>query len=253
MGTLDGAVALVTGAGGGIGSATARLLAEDGATIALLDRRLEAAEAVARDLSRLGSRALAIKADVSDEKDVRAAVAHLTAELGRLDVVVNNAGVAEHGSIRDSTVGQWRRVLDVNLLGTFLVTQQAAAAMSEGGTIVNVASVAALMAVPGTGAYSAAKGGVVAFTRVAAAELAPAIRVNCVCPGTVLTDMPLEMLRERGGGDVTAGAALTAKKYLLGRLGEPEEIAQTVLFLASPRSSFMTGSVLVVDGGVTAQ
>jgi NAD(P)-dependent dehydrogenase (short-subunit alcohol dehydrogenase family) len=253
MGMLDGAVALVTGAGGGIGSATARLLAEDGAAVGLLDLRAEAAEAVAHELSRKGTRALALKADVRDEQAVQAAVARLVAEFGRLDVVVNNAGVAQQGTVRGSTVEQWRRVLDVNLLGTFLVTQQAAEAMTGGGAIVNVASVAALMAVPGAGAYAAAKGGVVAFTRVAAAELAPTIRVNCVCPGTVLTDMPLELLRERGDGDATVGAAITAKKYLLGRLGQPDEIAQTVLFLASPRSSFMTGTILVADGGVTAQ
>jgi NAD(P)-dependent dehydrogenase (short-subunit alcohol dehydrogenase family) len=144
-------------------------------------------------------------------------------------------------------------VVRVNLRSVFLMIKYAAPRMPEGGSIVNQASVAALMAVPNGSAYTAAKGGVVSLTRVAAAELGPAIRVNCICPGTVLTGMPEEMLRRRGGGDLDAGVRATAAKYLLGRLGTPEEIAHAALFLASPESSFFTGAVLVADGGVTAQ
>ncbi len=141
----------------------------------------------------------------------------------------------------------------VNLRGTFLVTKHAAPRMGGSGAIVNIASVAALMAVTGTCAYTAAKGGIVALTRVAAAELGPGIRVNCICPGTIHTVMPEEMFRARGGGDVAAGIAATEQKYLLGRLGQPGEIASTALFLAGPDGSFFTGAALVADGGVTAQ
>jgi NAD(P)-dependent dehydrogenase (short-subunit alcohol dehydrogenase family) len=141
----------------------------------------------------------------------------------------------------------------VNLRGTFLMTKHAAPRMGRDGAIVNIASVAALMAVTGAGAYAAAKGGIVSLTRVAAAELGPDIRVNCICPGTVHTGMPEEMFRARGDGDVAAGVALTEKKYLLARLGQPEENASTALFLAGPDGSFFTGAVLAADGGVTAQ
>jgi NAD(P)-dependent dehydrogenase (short-subunit alcohol dehydrogenase family) len=253
MDPLGEHVAIVTGAGAGIGADTARLLAEQGARVAVLDLQLDAADHVAGELRRQGHEAMAVQADVADEEDVRAAVDQIVARTGRIDVLVNNAGLALQGRLIDTSVEEWERVLDVNLRGTFLMIKHAAPRMSEAASIVNVASVAALMAVPGAAAYTAAKGGVVSLTRVAAAELAPTVRVNCVCPGTTLTAMPEQMLLERGGGDRNAGIAVTAKKYLLGRLGRPEEIARTVLFLAGPDSSFLTGAVIVADGGVTAQ
>jgi NAD(P)-dependent dehydrogenase (short-subunit alcohol dehydrogenase family) len=249
MGTLDGQVAVVTGAGGGIGAATARLLAREGAEVVLLDVVLDPAEAVAQEIKDAGGAARALACDHTDETSVRAALEHV----GGLDILVNNAGVGHDAPLLETSVEDWDRVVAANLRGPFLLVKHAAPRMGGSGAIVNIASVAALMAVTGTGPYAAAKGGVVALTRVAAAELAPGIRVNCICPGTVLTSMPEHMLRRRGDGDLDAGVAFTARKYLTGRLGEPEEIASTVLFLAGPGSSFLTGSVIVADGGVTAQ
>jgi len=249
MGTLDGLVAVITGAGGGIGSATAHALSREGAEVVLLDLDLAAAESAAQQVKDAGGAARALACDVADESSVRTALE----DVGRLDVLVNNAGLAHNAPLLETTVEDWDRVLAVNLRGTFLMTKHGAPRMGAGGAIVNIASVAALMAVTHASAYTAAKGGIVSLTRVAAAELAPGIRVNCICPGTVRTAMPDEMLRRRGYGDADAGAAITARKYLSGRLGEPSEIASTVLFLAGPASSFLTGSVIVADGGVTAQ
>lgn len=249
MGALEGRVAVVTGAGGGIGAATARRFAAEGAEVVLVDVAPDAAEQVAREITDTGGTAQVFAVDVADEDAVRA----VFARTGRVDVLVNNAGITLNSSLLDTTVAQWDQVMAVNLRGTFLATRHAVPVMGGTGAIVNIASVAALMAVTQTAAYTAAKGGVVALTRAAAAELGPGIRVNCICPGTIRTGMPEEMLRRRGGGDPDAGAALTARKYLLGRLGEPGEIASTALFLAGPDSSFLTGAVIVADGGVTAQ
>lgn len=253
MGKLTDKVAIVTGGGGGIGAASAHLFAREGAKVAVVDLRAEAAKLVAQEIKDAGGEVIALEADVAREDDVRSAVARTVETFGRLDVLLNNAGLAFQHRIVDAEVKDWDRVMSVNLRGTFLFTKHAAPAMRADGAIVNIASVAALMAVRDASAYSAAKAGVVALTRVAAAELGPDIRVNCICPGTVRTAMPEQMLRNRGGGDAAAGAALTAQKYLLGRLGEPEEIASTALFLAGPDSSFFTGAVLAADGGVTAQ
>lgn len=250
---LEGKVAVVTGGGGGIGCATALAFAREGAAVTLVDVRLEAAAAAARKVRDLPAAVLAVAADVSDEQSVAAAVDRAVGTFGEVDILVNNAGLALQRALVETTVAEWDRVMAVNLRGPFLFIKHAAPRMRDGGSIVNVASVAALMAVRQAGAYTAAKGGLVSLTRVAAAELAPRLRVNCICPGTTLTAMPEEMLRIRGDGDIAAGTALTAQKYLLGRLGEAAEIAQAALFLACADSSFVTGSTLVVDGGVTAQ
>lgn len=253
IGRLDGKTAIITGAGGGIGSASARLFAAEGAALALLDLDGEAAELVATAVTEAGGSATALQADVADPPEAARAVERVLAELGPVDVLFNNAGMALQGTLVETTPEEWELVLNANLRSAFLMTKYVAPHIREGGSIINTASVAALMAVPGAAAYTAAKGGLVSLTRVAAAELGPAIRVNCICPGTVMTAMPEEMLRRRGAGDIDAGARVTAQKYILGRLGTPEEIASTALFLAGPDSSFFTGAVLVADGGVTAQ
>lgn len=221
--------------------------------MALVDVEVAAAEAVGDQITQTGGTAVVVPADLTAEDEVRAVVQQVVGALGGVDVVFNNAGVALDRPLLDTTVEQWEHVMAANLRSAFLVIKHAAPQMHDGGSIINQASVAALMAVRSAAAYTAAKGGLVSLTRVAAAELGPSIRVNCICPGTVRTAMPEQMLRRRGDGDIEAGMRATAKKYLLERLGEPEEIASTALFLASPASSFFTGAVLVADGGVTAQ
>lgn len=253
IGKLDGKIAIITGAGGGIGAASARLFADEGAVVALVDLRLAAVEAVAAQVKEAGGEALAIEADVTDEVQVRALVERVAETLGSVDILVNNAGLALQSPLVETSLQDWERVLAVNLTGAFLMIKHAAPRMNGSGAIVNLSSVAALMSVRESAAYTAAKGGLLSLTRVAAAELGPGVRVNCICPGTVMTAMPEEMLRNRGGGDLDAGVRATAQRYLLGRLGEPEEIASTALFLAGPDGSFFTGAVLAADGGVTAQ
>lgn len=219
----------------------------------LADLRGEAAAAVAGQITAAGGTAIAARADVTGEDQVRDLIGTAVAEFGGLDIVVNNAGMALHSPLAETDLADFEAVLAVNLRGPFLMMKHAAPVLRDGGSIVNISSVAAVMAVRGAAAYTAAKGGLLSLTRVAAAEFSPRIRVSCVCPGTVRTDMPEELLRARGDGDAEAGARLTAQRYLSGRLGRPEEVAAAVLFLAGPEGSFCTGTVLIADGGVTAQ
>jgi NAD(P)-dependent dehydrogenase (short-subunit alcohol dehydrogenase family) len=177
-------------------------------------------------------------------------------ELGGLHVLYNNAGVESSGDVVDATEEDWHRCLDVNAKGTFLCSKFAVPEMeaSGGGSIINQGSVAALVGIRRFAAYCAAKGAVVALTRAMALDFAPrGIRVNCLCPGTVLTPLMEPMLRARGAGDLERGVELTAEKYPIGRLGSPEEIARVALFLASDDAAFVTGAVYTVDGGMTAQ
>jgi NAD(P)-dependent dehydrogenase (short-subunit alcohol dehydrogenase family) len=228
-GRLGGKVAVVTGAGSGIGRAAATLFAREGAAVAAVDLAGQAAA------------------------DTTAAIA---AELGPPDVLYNNAGVNSAGSVLDATDDDWDRCFAVNARGTFLCSRAAAWPMAEAGrgSIINQGSVAALVGIANFAAYCAAKGAVVALTRSMSVDLAPrGIRVNAICPGTVYTPLMEPLLRARGQGDVAAGLALTVAKYPIGRLGTPEEIAQVALFLASDDSSFLTGSVVTADGGMTSQ
>jgi 2-keto-3-deoxy-L-fuconate dehydrogenase len=234
--SFAGKRALVTGAGSGIGAAVARRLAADGASVILADLVLEPVEALAQELG-----GEAVQLDVRDEAQVAAAVTGI-------DVLVNVAGIGSTTSAADTTLEVWDDVFAVNARGTFLCCKHAIPGMIErgGGSIVNVASVAALVGLRNRGAYSASKGAVVSLTRALAVDhVADGIRVNAVCPGTV--DSPwVRRLVEDAGESLDALRA----RQPMGRLGRPEEIADAIAYLAA--SEFTTGSVLVIDGGLTA-
>lgn len=249
-------VALITGAGSGIGRAAAELFAAEGARVAVVDLDDGACKDTVSAIERAGGSAVAVVGDVSIVDDMERAVAATVDAFGGIDVLYNNAGVGSTGSVAEAEEADWDRCFAVNVKGTFLASRAAAPHLAEGGggAIVNQASVAALVAVPRFAAYCAAKGAVVSLTRSMAIDLAPqGTRVNAICPGTVYTPLMEPLLRERGGGDLEAGLAATLTKYPIGRLGAPDDIARMALFLASAESSFATGGVFTVDGGMTAQ
>ncbi|MEO2139180.1 MAG: SDR family NAD(P)-dependent oxidoreductase [Thermoleophilia bacterium] len=247
---LDGRVALVTGAGRGIGRAIAMRLAEAGAAVAVADLDADAALQVTEAVRAAGGTAEAAPADVSDEADVKTLVRACGEQMGGLDVLVNNAGIFPMRPVLEMATADFDRVLSVNLRGAFLCTREAALAMVEqgrGGSIVNVTSVDALHpSMVGLAHYDASKHGMWGFTKNVALELAPhGIRVNAVAPGGVLT----EGVREMGAGTDEVVAAF-AERVPLQRMGDPDDIARAVLFLAVPMSAYMTGSQVVVDGGL---
>jgi NAD(P)-dependent dehydrogenase (short-subunit alcohol dehydrogenase family) len=241
---LAGRRILITGAGSGIGHAVAALFVREGARVALLDLNVSAAMALAE---RSGGLALAV--NVTDEAAVNAAVQRAAEQLGGLDGVVNAAGVIAIGSLADPDYATWKRQIDVNLTGPYLVCRAALPWLRQtpGATIVNIASAAALRPTGGSCAYAASKAGVLNFTKAIATELAPAIRANVVCPGIVDTPMVAQVQKTTGG----TGPTPTVKDYPLGRMAQPEEIANSILFLTSAESSFVTGAALAVDGGRT--
>jgi 3-oxoacyl-[acyl-carrier protein] reductase len=245
---LNGQAAIVTGAGRGIGKAIALRFAREGADVGVLEIDGETAAAVAGEIQELGRRAVLAPVDVSDPDAVKAAVTKVTEELGRLDVLVNNAGIEARAPFLEITPDDWRRQLDVNLSGTFFCTQAAAREMAKRGygRIVNLSSVAGLIGPIDLAAYGAAKAGIVGLTRAAALDLADyGITVNAIAPGPIETDLMLgvwtaEALRER------------PQHGAIARFGTVDEIAHTALFLASPDSGFITGATIPVEGGAAA-
>ncbi|HIE24055.1 MAG TPA: SDR family oxidoreductase [Candidatus Korarchaeota archaeon] len=249
--SLKDKVAIITGAGSGIGRATALLFAEEGANVVICDIAEEGAK-VCEEIMEKGGEATFIKADVSKAKDVINLIRKTVDKYGRVDILVNNAGIPSHGTVLDISEAEWDRVLNVNLKGAFLCSKYAVPEMIKGGggVIVNVASVIGLIGGKGEAAYCASKGGLIALTKALALDFAEhKIRVNCVCPGSVETPMR-EMIMAQKTPEERKAAEL---KIPIKRVARPEEIARVILFLASEGSSYMTGSVLVVDGGWTAQ
>jgi NAD(P)-dependent dehydrogenase (short-subunit alcohol dehydrogenase family) len=241
-GDFQGLVAAVTGGGSGIGLATARLLAARGARVAVLD--LDPAAAAGEDL-------LPLVADVTDESSVAAAVAAAVDRLGGLDVLVNNAGIGAVGTVEDNPYEEWRRVLDVNLLGAVRTTRAALPHLRRSGSaaIVNTCSIAATAGLPDRALYSATKGALLSLTLAMAADhVREGIRVNCVAPGTVDTPWVRRLLQQAPDADAEL-AALRARQPS-GRLVSAEEVAAAIAYLASPLAAATVGSALAVDGGM---
>lgn len=251
MTNLSGKVAIVTGAASGIGRATARALSADGASVVVADVHDEAGNDVATELAAAGHEAVYVHADVSDPADVAGMVGAAMERFGRLDIAVNNAGIeGVPGPLTDTTDEHWNDVISVNLTGVFLCMRSEIPAMTagEGGTIVNISSIAGLKGFPGSAPYVASKHGVIGLTRTAAAECGPlGVRVAAICPGVIDTEMI-----ERATAENPALMEALLQSEPLGRLGRPEEIADAVRWICSDGAGFLTGAAVVIDGGQLA-
>lgn len=245
---LDDKVVLVTGASSGLGVGFAHALAAAGATLVLAARRQEQLEAVAADLRATGTRVLTVRTDVSVLEDCEAAAAAAVAELGRIDVLINNAGVGHAGSALREDPDRFRSTIDINLNGVYWMARSCAPHMPAGSAVVNVASALGVAAsrYPQAG-YCASKAGVLGLTRDLAQQWSRrrGIRVNALCPGYFASEIT-------DGDGADALRAMVADTSILGRFGEQAELDSALIFLASPASSYMTGGSLVVDGGLTA-
>ena len=251
---LKDKVCMVTGGGSGIGRATCLLFASEGARLVVADKRGTAASAVAGECAGKGAQAIAVEADVTKTDHVKRLMEAAVKHFGRLDVLINNAGYGIAATVLETDEDEWDALMAVNVRGVFLCSKYAIPIMKTngGGTIVNTASVVASVGVANRAAYCASKGAVAALTRAIAIDhVGDGIRCNAIAPGTIDTPYFNEILRE-SADPVKTRAALAARQ-LLGRMGTPEEIAAGILFLASDESRFATGSILTLDGGMTAQ
>jgi len=264
MDRVKGKVAIITGAAGGLGRAQALLLAKEGAKIVLTDIIEAEPKKTVEEIRRAGGEAIFVKHDVTSEEDWAEVIRQTLSSFGRLDVLVNNAGVLMSKAIADMSLDDWRRVTSVNLDGVFLGTKHAIGAMrkSGGGSIVNMSSVGGLVGMPAdSSAYCASKGGVRLFTKASALQCSKSghdynIRVNSVHPGFILTPMLEKVMRASAaiaGSTYEQAKRMREDSTMIGRLGVPEDVAYAVLYLASDESSYVTGAELVVDGGYTAR
>jgi 2-keto-3-deoxy-L-fuconate dehydrogenase len=255
---LDDKVALVTGAGSGIGREIALLFARQGAHVLIADRDTAAAETVTGEVATQGGVATTQPLDVAEEAQVQAAFAGVAQRFGRLDILVNNAGISHVGNILETSADDWDRVMSVNARGVFLCTKAGVAQMlaqePRGGSIVNIASVAGMIAVDRRFPYSASKGAVISITRSVAIDFATTgIRVNAICPGTVHTPFVEGYLARNFPDTADEVRQQLHARQPIGRMGRPDEIAAAALYLASEEAAFVTGSCLVIDGGWTAK
>ena len=253
-GNLDGKTALVTGGGSGIGRAASLAYANDGARVVVVDVNVEGGEETIQQIKESGGEAILVHADVSNPKDTQAMVDQAVEAFGSLDCAFNNAGISggrDRLLTADYPEDDWDRVLSINLKGVWLCMKSEIPQMLKqgGGAIVNTASIAGLAGLSGTVAYVAAKHGVTGLTKAAAVEYATSgIRVNAVCPGYIQTPLVQPIFQENDGMEERV-----ASRHPMGRLGEPEEIAQAVLWLSSDKAAFVTGHNMPVDGGYMAQ
>ena len=248
--SLEGKVAVVTGASSGLGRQMAKALAEQGADVAILARRIERLEALKVEIEKNGVKCLAVKCDVCDEESIKEAVKAVKDEFGRIDILVNNAGVVEYSSgIHDHTTEQWDKVLDTDLKGVFLMSREVSKIMMEqkSGKVINIASVGGLQAGPAQISYFAAKGAVVNMTRAMAGDMAPyGVLVNAIAPGVYETEMT--------AGAIDAPASQPLKnRTALKRFGREGELNGALIYFASDANTYTTGQVLYVDGGLTTQ
>jgi NAD(P)-dependent dehydrogenase (short-subunit alcohol dehydrogenase family) len=253
MSNMQGKVALITGASSGIGRATAEAFAEKGANVVVAARRKTELESLVASIQEKGGKATAIRTDVSVAKSVEEMVTHTIEVFGRLDYAINNAGIeGKFNGITDLTEMDWDQVIDINLKGAFLCMKYEAKAMlqlNNGGAIVNIGSVNSFLGFPTGSAYVTSKHGLIGLTSSVSAELAPkGIRVNLLCPG--VTDTPMHQRLRGIVGDDLYDKGLLPTVHLQ-RAGRPEEIAKAIIFLCSDESSYISGSTLTVDGGLT--
>jgi NAD(P)-dependent dehydrogenase (short-subunit alcohol dehydrogenase family) len=255
---LENKVALITGAGTGIGRATALLFAQEGAKVIAQDVNADAAQETMQLIKKAAGEAVSIGGDVASSADAEAMVKKTVDTYGRLDVLFNNAGIWRGGTLLDISEDDWDRTMDVNVKGIYLVSKYAVQQMmrQEGGSIINAAAVGALRGSPMSAAYNASKGAVLLLTKCMALDFGRyGIRVNCICPGVIDTQMADQLLTYRSLGDDDRKQALLEtyeERHTVGRFGQPGEVATVVLFLASDESSFVSGAAWPVDGGLSA-